>query len=558
MTLPRHKAIGHLDLDAFYAQVEIKFDKERLEGKPVAVVQYNPYGQLETLKPTEDRLMSGSEGSIIALNYAAKNQGVKRSMRGDEARTVVPDIQLVQVPTAHGKADLTRYREEGAKVLKIIGRKGTVERASVDEAYVDLAVEAQKMLEENKGIPSAPVDSASVHIMSSEGGIIPAGAWYTRPDEQWEPGEALLAAAASIMADLRASVNKELGYTLSGGLAHSKILAKLCSGLHKPAQQTVLPAAAISALLGPLPIPKLKALGGKFGELIIEKTGSQTVGELLKIPLPRLESFVGEKDANWLHNLCKGIDGEEVTERKAAKSIGCGKTFAGHFSLTTFESLHHWLLELGAELEDRLGTDREEHRRSPTLLTVNFSSELPWAVADHKVMPSGASSLSRSCAIKKVSAATFADDALGLVKRYVSEQEAISVGRWSISSLFLTASNFVPAQTTSITNFFKPFSASEIDKQAEGSRGGAAAPVAAQKDPVLPDKTSKSLISGIDPEVLAQLPDYIQREIKEQMAEEMMLDHARKSKRAPKASIKDFFDGGKRAKKEVHARKSGS
>ena len=37
-------------------------------------------------------------------------------MRGDEARKVCPEMQLVQVPTSHGKADLTIYRNSGLKV----------------------------------------------------------------------------------------------------------------------------------------------------------------------------------------------------------------------------------------------------------------------------------------------------------------------------------------------------------------------------------------------------------------------------------------------------------
>ena len=39
-----------------------------------------------------------------------------RGMRGDQARKVCPEVQLVQVPTAHGKADLTMYRDAGKKV----------------------------------------------------------------------------------------------------------------------------------------------------------------------------------------------------------------------------------------------------------------------------------------------------------------------------------------------------------------------------------------------------------------------------------------------------------
>jgi impB/mucB/samB family len=46
-----------------------------------------------------------------------------------------------QVPTAHGKADLTVYRDCGAKVVAVLGAGGPVERASVDEAYIDVSIQ---------------------------------------------------------------------------------------------------------------------------------------------------------------------------------------------------------------------------------------------------------------------------------------------------------------------------------------------------------------------------------------------------------------------------------
>lgn len=45
---------------------------------------------------------------IIAVNYEARNAGVTRGMRGDEAVKRCPEIQLVSVPEVRGKADLTR------------------------------------------------------------------------------------------------------------------------------------------------------------------------------------------------------------------------------------------------------------------------------------------------------------------------------------------------------------------------------------------------------------------------------------------------------------------
>jgi nucleotidyltransferase/DNA polymerase involved in DNA repair len=51
------------------------------------------------------------------VSYEARAQGVKRNMRGAEAKTVCPDLVLVQVPTDHGKADLNIYRDAGAQIF---------------------------------------------------------------------------------------------------------------------------------------------------------------------------------------------------------------------------------------------------------------------------------------------------------------------------------------------------------------------------------------------------------------------------------------------------------
>ena len=77
--------------------------------------------------------------SIIAVSYEARRFGVNRRMRGDEAKEKCPEINLVRVPEARGKANLTLYREAGAEVIAVLSRFcESCERASVDEAYLDL------------------------------------------------------------------------------------------------------------------------------------------------------------------------------------------------------------------------------------------------------------------------------------------------------------------------------------------------------------------------------------------------------------------------------------
>ena len=68
-----------------------------------------------------------------------------RQMRGDEAKEKCPDIILARVPELRGKADLTRYRDACAEVMDILQTFTDVcERASVDEAYLDLTARIEK------------------------------------------------------------------------------------------------------------------------------------------------------------------------------------------------------------------------------------------------------------------------------------------------------------------------------------------------------------------------------------------------------------------------------
>jgi nucleotidyltransferase/DNA polymerase involved in DNA repair len=127
-------------------QVERSYDP-KLIGKPCAVVQYNPFGDLnKPLRQNDNRIVTNN-GGIIAVSYEARALGVTRSMRGLEAKEKCSDIFLVQVPTNHGKADLTIYRDAGAKVVNVLKTFNcTVEKASIDEVYVDITNEVEKRM----------------------------------------------------------------------------------------------------------------------------------------------------------------------------------------------------------------------------------------------------------------------------------------------------------------------------------------------------------------------------------------------------------------------------
>lgn len=60
-------------------------------------------------------------------------------MRGNEAKEICDDLELVRVPVVRGKADLSKYRNAGKEVAAVLQTfTPLMTRASVDEAYLDL------------------------------------------------------------------------------------------------------------------------------------------------------------------------------------------------------------------------------------------------------------------------------------------------------------------------------------------------------------------------------------------------------------------------------------
>ena len=103
--------------------------------------------------------------SIIAVDYEARKFGVKRNTRGNEARQKCPSIHLVQVPVRREKADLTRYRHAGAEVIKVLSRyTSCIERASIDEAFLDITASVFEKMESLGFKNLTPSDLPATHV----------------------------------------------------------------------------------------------------------------------------------------------------------------------------------------------------------------------------------------------------------------------------------------------------------------------------------------------------------------------------------------------------------
>lgn len=128
--------------------------------------------------------------------------------------------------------------------MEILSEGVVCERASIDECYLDCTVLAHSLLQKHGGVPPVPPAEQMTYVHVT-GAAVGTAEWWQRPVDEWDPNEAALAAGATIVAAARQRVEQQLGYTCSAGVAPTKILAKLCSGLHKPRQQTVVSFAAI-------------------------------------------------------------------------------------------------------------------------------------------------------------------------------------------------------------------------------------------------------------------------------------------------------------------------
>ncbi|XP_037937247.1 DNA polymerase eta [Teleopsis dalmanni] len=368
-----------VDMDCFYCQVEEKLDPT-LKGKPIAVVQYNAW----------------RGGGIIAVNYAARAKGVTRHMRGDEAKAQCPDIELVKVPNVREKADLTKYREAGKDVANVLQKfTDLLERASVDEAYLDITASVNNRLEAmNNGTfvlqPQILVNTYAVGYAHIGEYINKITVRLSNPyvdDNQFNvaynpddipsvrQSDIRLLIGASIASEIRAEVKSVTGYECSAGVAHNKILAKLACGINKPNKQTILPLSEIPRLFETLPLGKIKGLGGKFGEDVCERLQIRFLGELLQFSESEIQKKFDEKNGSWLYYICRGIDLEAVIPRFYSKSIGCCKKFPGRNNITGINTLKHWLNELGNEINERLEKDVIENNRKAKQMVVSFVQE---------------------------------------------------------------------------------------------------------------------------------------------------------------------------------------
>ncbi|KRZ68710.1 DNA polymerase eta [Trichinella papuae] len=467
------RIVALIDMDCFYVQVEQR-SKPELWGKPVAVVQYNEW----------------RGGGIIAVDYEARHYNVKRGMRGQDALAVCPEIHLVQVPTQRGKADLTKYRKASEEVFHVLSLcEAVVERASIDEAYLDLTAIVKKellsMKTEGRYIAEDALEDTHLAVkhdsVENIEALISLANSLIRNDIIDENAEEIVlhVIGAALVNKIRKQIFEKTNFHCSAGIAVNKMLAKLACGLNKPKQQTIVLPSSVADFFSTVPIRKVRNLGGKLGYKITKHFEIETMRELANLNPSLLEKFVGEKtklvlrcsrsyfqiNKNWLLELCCGIDRDPVVIRQLPKSIGCSKNFPGRNALRSVNDVRHWTRQLSEELEERLISDKIANCRIAKSLTVGIRTE-------EKPENETNCHSSRQTFLRDYSAEVISQDAFSLIQEF-NTNSAKQSSIWlkpAITMLSMSASRFedsVDLDSKLITDFFKPASVTVLECESQ-------------------------------------------------------------------------------------------
>lgn len=232
-----------LDLDTFFVSVERVLDPS-LEGKPVIVG-----GQ------------PGTRGVVTAASYEVRPLGVKSGMSLVEAGKLAPDA--IYLPT---RGDT--YGRYAERVREIAQRfSPTVVVASIDEMFLDFT-----------GCESL----------------------YGRAGDE-NDDVAIERAVSTVVA----AIHDELGLPASAGIATSKVVAKVASGLAKPRGVMLVPAGVERAVLAPLRVRAFPGIG-PVGEGKLRAAGYETLGDVANASLAELRRIFGA----WAPSILAGVRGQ--------------------------------------------------------------------------------------------------------------------------------------------------------------------------------------------------------------------------------------------------------
>ena len=325
------RLVAHLDMDAFYASVELLRYPE-LRGRPVIVGGGRRHQPVEIVDPTTGQVvrkfatLSGyaGRGVVTTATYEARALGVHSALGLMKAAALAPHAMLL--PT-----DFEAYRRYSrlfkAAVARIAPR---IEDRGIDEIYVDLTGV------EPPGADGVPVllplplagEGRGEGPLAGEGEEADGWGSDTLPesdiDAWWR--------ARDVAKALKEAVHEATGLTCSIAVAPNKLLAKIASELDKPDGLTVLMPEDVATRIWPLPPRRINGVGPKAAAKL-DGLGVRTIGALAQADLAWLIEHFGRSYGAWLHAAAQGRDDRDVVTESEPRSVSRETTFERDLSV---------------------------------------------------------------------------------------------------------------------------------------------------------------------------------------------------------------------------------
>lgn len=207
-------------------------------------------------------------GVVLTASYEARAFGVRTAMGGAQARRLCPSAVVVE-------PRMSAYAEASRAMFTVFEQTTPlVEPMSIDEAFLDVAG-----LRRIAGTP------------------------------------------ADIARRLRVAVREQVGLPITVGVARTKFLAKVASGVAKPDGLLVVPPDDELAFLHPLGVERLWGVG-KVTARKLHDRGIATVGDVAELSEPLLVSLLGPAAGAQLHALAHNVDPRPVQVGRRRRSVG--------------------------------------------------------------------------------------------------------------------------------------------------------------------------------------------------------------------------------------------
>lgn len=254
-----------------------------------------------------------------------------------------------------------------------------VEKASIDEVFMDLSAQVHAILLERYPLLDRPppYDDPTEQLPRppttaldwNADALVDLDEAETEDDDpDWDDVVMLL--ASEIIRYVRGQIFEKLKYTCSAGIARNKMLAKLGSAHKKPNSQTIVRNRACQQFLGNMKFTKIRNLGGKLGDEVVAAFNTDTIKDLLDVSLEQLKKQLGDETGMWLYNTIRGVDTSEVNSRTEIKSMLSAKSFRP--SINDFETATRWLRIFVADIYSRLVEEGVlENRRRPKTINLH-------------------------------------------------------------------------------------------------------------------------------------------------------------------------------------------